>query len=452
MRGPKLIALALVALAVGAFILFFERHQPTTDERLERADRVFPELDVDDVTTVELVTSHGPVHLVRNADTDEWRLEVPIAFAADSVSVRSLLESLAALKVERTLPLGEVSLADYGLEVPLLSAVLVDSKGRRFELSIGDETPLGSRRAVRRGDEQSLVMTTDSFVAKLDQELDGWRSRKVVDVAEHQLASIEVETADDRIRAVQLKGRWQLLEPLADLADEKQIRALVSDLDTLRVREFLPSDSDPAAFGLDRPEYRLLLVRSDGDDPVTLELAAPAADETTGTVVCRRDNKDLFTVPDSIRTRLAKAPVLWRSAEVWPFETWDVTKIKLTGGTEEVVLDQDDGVWRFADDGGDADEVEVRRRLNALSELKVEDFDLLLPPTEALGSVTLEFEDDDVDPVTITFYAPLETGGHAGVTVSARDTVMGTDEATVETIIGDLGAFRPKVESPPSDE
>ena len=48
--------LVVVVAALGAFIFFVERHQPTTAERLERIDRVFTELDEDavDVTVVDL--------------------------------------------------------------------------------------------------------------------------------------------------------------------------------------------------------------------------------------------------------------------------------------------------------------------------------------------------------------------------------------------------------------
>jgi hypothetical protein len=451
MRGPKLIILALVAVTAAVFIVFFERHQPTSEERRQRADRVFPGLETDEVVAVDLATGHGPVSL-RRGDDGGWRLEAPVEFVADEVSVRSLLRSLEALEAERELPLAETSLADHGLEEPALSAVMVDADGRRFELEVGEATPLGDRRAVRRDGGDEVIITTGAFVANLDRELDHWRSREVVDVLENELAAIEIDAGDDRIHAVRVDGRWQLLAPLEDLAGTRQISSLVSELDTLRVSEFLPADADPAALGLDRPEYEVLLIRADGTDPTTLELAAPSPDSSPGTVVCRRDGDAIFTVPDSIRTRLAKAPVLWRSSEVWPFETWDVERLEIAGDGAAIAVERTDLGWQVAG-GGEADEVEVRRRLGALAELEAAEYDLLLPPTPVLGSVTLGLEGDDAGPVVYTFYAPLEEGGHAVVKVSARDTVMGVKAAPVESIVGDPGALRsPVAESPATGE
>ena len=441
MRGIKLIVLALLAAAAAAFIVFWERHQPTSDERRQRADRVFPGLEADRVVAVDLVTGDGPVSL-RKDDDDGWRLEAPVEFAADEVSVRSLLRSLEALEAERELSLAETSLAAHGLEEPALSAVLVDADGGRFELDVGDPTPLGDRRAVRRAGGDEVVITTGAFVANLDRKLDHWRSREVVEVLENQLAAIEIASAGDRIHAVRVDDRWQLLEPVEDLADTRQISSLVSELDVLRVSEFLPADSDPAALGLDNPEYEVLLIRADGSDPTTLELAAPRPGAASGAVVCRRDGDEMFTVPDSIRTRLAKAPVLWRSPEVWPVETWDVERLEIAGDGGAIALERGDLGWQVAGDGGAADEVEVRRRLGALAELEAADYDLLLPPTPVLGSVTLGLEGDDAEPVVYTFYAPLEVGGHAVVKVNARDTVMGVEATPVETIVGDLDARR----------
>jgi len=41
MRPGRLLAFTLLVAAVAAFVWFVERKQPTTDERRERADRLF---------------------------------------------------------------------------------------------------------------------------------------------------------------------------------------------------------------------------------------------------------------------------------------------------------------------------------------------------------------------------------------------------------------------------
>jgi hypothetical protein len=450
MRSKNLIILVVLAAVLGGYILFVERHKPTTEEIEERADRVFPDIDREAIVSLELTTSHGRFRL---AKTDgEWRLVEPMDWPADPTAVEALLASIANLDVERTLELGEVSLADHGLDPPGLGLVMIDAGDRRFELAVGNETPLGSKRAVRRSGDDAVLLTSDLFVDDLDRELDQWRSRDVVDVFETGVASIEIDAEGDRIHLVRTDERWQLLEPLADLGDRDQVRSLISELNSLRVSEFLAPDSDLVELGLDAPSYRVLIVRSDGGEPITLELGAVLDSGGAATVACRRNGADIFRVPDSLRVRLSKAPVLWRSPKVWPLSTWDVKRMTIAGADREVVLESADGLWRL-EGGAEAVPAAVRKRLNALADLEVREFDLLLPPTRVTGSVVLELEGGNgIDELTYTFYAPLEEGGHAVVTVSARDNVMGIDAAVVESIVGDLDDLTPEVDESPAEE
>ena len=229
---------------------------------------------------------------------------------------------------------------------------------------------------------------------------------------------------------------------MADLADAEQMRSLVSELNALRITEFIPGDADPAVLGLDRPEYRVVLETVDDSPPVVLELVAPAAEGDP--IVVRRDGKDAFRVSDGIRTRLGKAPVLWRSAKVWPFSSWGVSKVEIASGDDEIVMDRVDGLWQLSG-GGETDGAEVRRRLNALADLEAREHDLMLPPTEVMGSVILVLDNAELgaEGVTYTFHAPIEEGGHAAVTVSSRANVMGVDAAVAETVLSDLDGLRP---------
>ncbi len=450
MRSRNLIIMAVVVVAVGGFIFFVERHQPTTVEVAERADRIFPELDDDAAVAVEIEGSHGPIRMALVDDV--WRLVEPLEWEAEKTAVRSLISAFANLDSERRLPLGEVDLADYGLDDPALEVVLVDSEGRRFALSVGDAMPLGANRAVRRGADEEIHLSPEAFVAALDREIDDWRSRDVIDLLEHDLATIDVETSEDRIVMVKDDGRWQLQEPLADLADRDQIQSLISELNVLRISEFLPADGEPFEFGAEEFGFRVVLTRVGGEEAVTLELTAAGEGEGAGTVFCRRNGEDVFVVSDSIATRLSKAPVLWRSDKVWLFSSWDAATVEFATGSEEIAVRETDGLWQF-EDGGDADTTEIRRRLNALADLVVREHDLVLPPTEVMGSAILVLDNDrGAEGLTYTFYAPMEEGGHAAVTVSARANVMGVDAVTVETILGDLDKLRPPVGEPPTEE
>lgn len=456
MKPRNLIVLAVVVAAVGAYIFFYERHQPTSDEARERAEKVFPDLDRDSVTSLEIRNSHGDFRFVRSGG--EWRLTSPIDFPADSSTVGSLLSSLSNLKQERRLTPSEVDPREYGLDAPALFVAAGADDGTRFALEVGDETPLGSNRAVRRSGDEEFFLCSDYFVTDIDQALDDWRSRDVVDVAAGDLASLQVVSGADRIHLVRSDDDWRLMEPIQDLADGTHVSNLVSNLNALRIEEFLDDGADPAEFGLDEPEYRVTLVRTEGGGPTQLEFGRTREQDGATRIACRRDGSEYFWVNDVAAARLAKAPVLWRSQKVYQFDTWNAERVTIADDTTEVVLTRSEGLWTSAE-SGELDYGAVQDRLSKLASLEARDFDLTPPLTEQLGRVELELKqtsgDDASTPVDLsyTFYRPMEEGGDAMVTVSARDTVMSVDAETVREILADPSSlFEEKAHETPDDE
>jgi hypothetical protein len=427
MKPRNLIILAVIVLVVGAYILFYERHQPTSDERAERSDKLFPTLERDEVGSIEIHNSHGEFHLVRSGD--DWRLITPIDFAADTATVNSLLGSLLGLRQERRLEADEVDPGAYGLDEPQMHVILSTADDERLSLEVGQETPLGSNRAVRISGDDAVIICAGWFASDLDKELDSWRSRDVVD-------------------------EWRLLEPVSDLADGDHLQNLISNLSSLRVEEFLDDELNPSVLGLDSPEYRVTLIRSEGGDTVELEFGTTREQDSATQVACRRNGRDVFWANDVAATRLAKAPVLWRASKLYDFNTWDAEMLTISSDGQRLRLDRSEGLWQ-EESGGELDYTAVQDRLSKLAELEVREFDLMQPLTEEMGRLELGLEatDDEAEARTIsyTFNRPLAEGGDALVTVSTRDTVMSVDAAEVYAILSDPDSLR-KPEEPEVEE
>jgi len=445
MKNRNLIILALVVVALGAYVFFYERHQLTTEEQAERSEKVFPDLERDRVTAVDVRNAHGEFRMEKQGD--DWQLVKPIDFPADSSSVGSVLSSVVNLKEERRLQPGEVDPAAYGLDAPESSVTLTTDDGGVFELRVGKETPLGSNRAVQISGFDGILLSPGWFAKDIDKDLDGWRSRDLVDVTESKVASLEVTTADDRIHAVRDGDLWRLLEPLEDEADPDQIRNLISDLNGLRIKEFLDDAPDPSELGLDPPSYRVTIVRSEGADPVRLDFGATRKQDDATEVACRRGTDEYFWVTDGAATRLAKAPVRWRSIKVHDFQTWDAEELTISTPSSTVTLTRDDSLWRLPD-GGELDYTGIQDRLRELAGLEAIEFDLMAPVTEKMGGVELALKpassDDDAEPkrVSYAFYRPLTEGGDAIATVSTRKTVMSVDPEKVAQILEDPESLR----------
>jgi len=454
MKNRNLLILAIIVVVLGAYVLFYERHQMTTEEKAERTDMIFPDLDRDRVVAVDIRNSHGEFRIEKRGD--DWRLVSPIDFPADSTAVGSMLSSVVNLKEQRRLEAGEVEPAAYGLDRPELSVTLTTEDDFIVELLVGDKTPLGSNRAIQISGDAGIILCSEFFVDDIDKELADWRSRDLVDVAVTDVASVQVVAGSDRIHAVRQGDSWRLLEPLEDVADQDHMRNLLQDLNNIRIEEFLDGAPDQVALGLDAPSYRITIVRSDGANPVRLDFGAINEENGSTRVACRRGEDEYFWVSDAAAIRLAKAPVRWRSATVHHFDTWDAEALTISTGDATVTLERSEGLWR-SPDGGELDYTAVQDRLRALADLEAIEYDLVDPITEEMGMVELAFKGDsaaeEADPVRVSyvFHRPLTEDGDAIAVVSTRGSVMSVDSEKVAEILADPELLR-KQEPEPEPE
>jgi len=418
MRNRNLAILVVAVVVLGAFILLHERHLPTTDEAGEQVDRVFPGLERDDIQAVEVVNRHGAFRLDRVGDG--WRLMEPGPYDADQGAVNAILEQ------------------------PELEVVLHTAKGESYRLEVGAQLPLGARRPVAR-EGGGVMICRSGFAASLDKDLEGWRSRDVVDIFSDQVAAVEVETGAVRAHAAREGRQWQLLEPIRDLAARDHISSLIADLNALQVKEFVDG-GDSGEMGLEAPRHTVTLIRTDAEEPVVLEFGATRDRDGTTLVACRRDGGETFWVDDGAEQRLAKPPVLWRSRTLYPFDSWNVERLTLTAAGTTVELMREAGLWQLAD-GGEADTGEATSRLTRLANLETTEFDLVDLGARELGRLELAMRspgaDEGVPPELIeyVFLAPLEEGGDASVRVTGRSGLLGVAAGEVEQLLGDLDSL-----------
>ncbi len=436
MRGKSLLILSVLVVVLGAFIWFYERHQPTTEESKEAAEKVLPGLKQDEVRSIAI--QRGEDHFLLVKKGDDWRLSLPVDYPADESAVNSLLSALTNVKVERKLAAGDVDPKAYGLDQPAFVVTLEQTNGQKKTLTVGQEEPLGNNRAVTL-DGKSVELVSKWFTSSLDKDLDGWRSHEVVQLLDDQVASLEIDAGSNRIEAVRDGNLWRLLEPVRDLADRDQIRNLISDLNSVRVQEFVDEGSaPPETLGLDHPRYRVKVVRTKGAEPVVLEFGAKRTVKDKHQVACRRNGSEVFWVTDRAEVRLGKAPLLWRSKIVYPFDTWNVDGVTVASGGEKAELERSDKGWTCG--GHEADSTGVFSRLSKLARLEADGFDLVSSGTESLGQVTVrlkpaEGQKGQGTEITWTFFAPMRQGGRALVEVSGRDTRMSVDADVVRGLL-----------------
>jgi hypothetical protein len=434
MRYVRLIALAMVVLGLGAYIFFFERHQPTTDQRKEQEGKLFATLDQAKARHIVVTNAKGRFELAK--DKDNWSLVAPLADQANTSAVTSLLSTLSTLKSERTLEAKEVKLADFGLDKPLLSVTVEDDGGKSYALKVGNELPLGNNRAAMT-DAGHVYMISKWIANDLDKDLAGWRSDELAQVFAGDVASATVARAGSRVALAHTGSVWTLTEPVADLADRERADGLVGDISAARIKEFVDAPGPFADYGLEPPAVSVTLIRR-GEKAAPIQLAFGINRDKDGAkqVACKRGERVLWVDAKAVERAVAD-PAEWRSKKLVQFDSWSADGLVMTAGAAKASLERKDGIWRAA--GAEVDSDAVSRRLGVLSDLAVLAFDKPKPTGAPAGTVKLTIEGPSA--IDASFYLEPE----AVAVVSGRSGALAVDAGKVKELLADPASLaKPK--------
>lgn len=427
MRPSRLLTLLLVVVGLGAFIYFFERHQPTTERRRELQDKVFPGLEQDDIERLSVRNADGSYELVRREG--EWFLTAPVEDRADSGAVSGLGWSLTSLKAERVLDPEDVDLAAYGLVEPELEVSAWTRDGRERRLFMGDVMPLGHARAAMTGDGR-VMLVGGAIATDLRRDLAGWRSTDLARVWEADVAAISIQERGRVVHLVRSPGVWSLTSPIDDIADRERVQGLLSDLSGARIREFLEEPPALAVLGLEPPEQELTVVRREDAPPLQLAFGRERTVDGELQVACRRGDQ-LLWVDQSAVKRLSGDHDRWRSPRLLPFESWAAEFLDLESDGTSVVLRRDGFRWNA--EGVEVDGEGIRDRLTALSQIMVRSFVEEPPRGELLGRVKVTTADEAVLEAEFFSY-----GERAAVKVQGRSGTLLVDAEPVRGVFEDI--------------
>lgn len=446
MRYLRTILLAVAVLALGAFIYFFESHQPTTEERQERSDKVFASFDQEKMRRIVITNPSGRFELRK--DANEWRLAAPIADLANQGAVAGLLSSLAGLKSERSLPVAEAPLASWGLDAPPLAVVAETEAGQSYTLKLGKPAALGSARAATT-DGRFVSFVAGMIATDLEKGLKDWRSDQLIDrLYSAEVAAITITFSGVRVVLSHSGSLWTMTEPVADLADRDRAEALIGDLSAVTVKEFVDAPGPLAGYGLD-PRAFDVTIRLTGEKaaPITLSFGNERDGQGGKEIACRRGERVLFIDAKAIERAQAGAAD-WRSRKLVQFDSWAADSLTIEAGAARVTLQRKDGT--FTNGSVVVDQEPVQQRLSALADLDVKAFDQATPKGVPLGTVKIKAEGGAA--VEASFFAGA-TPGQAVAVVPGRSGALAVDAERVKELLANptaLGKAKPAVTPVPS--
>jgi len=466
MKPRTLLVLLVLVLGLGAFIWFYERKLPSSEERAEIGRKVFNELQKDEVTAVAIDSAKGTVRLERAGPAKpakatakekkggvspepavEWRIARPFAGRADSFAVDRLLQAVAGLEKTRTLD--AVDPKAVGLDRPRATVRLTTGTGERV-LRLGAEVPPGGTLIAGVEGRKGAYVVSDSILTEVEKPPGEWRDRLVFRGDREAIQRIALTgAAGGPVVLVRRPDGFWLEHPFADRADRDLVDGLLSDLTGLTAERFLDGSQLPAkAAGAGET---VEVAFSGGAAPVRIELGGPvtggAAPEgqPSGELSYARAGDTVFEV----RTRLAEAarrsPADWRALQLSAFQIHQIDSATVRDGGGAMELTRAGTDWK--------------RDATVISYLPVSDLlfavvgaraDRLLGAAEApraglqAPALTFELRTRDAGKETLTLYPPVQGGAPARA--SGRESVLMLPADTFQKIqakVKDVREARP---------
>lgn len=207
----------------------------------------------------------------------DWFIAKPYTWPANPFVVNPLLNDLRFLGDEGSFSVEEAktagsTLADYGLENPMLTLSVSDDAGTHV-LKIGKETPDARGVYVLSPDGTQIILAKTSLLKNLSKKLDDFRSPEVFSMAGYEVRSLSVriETKgghEQRIGltrtrrdAVREDGKteygWRFETPIAAEAETQKVEQRLKSLIELKFKSFPVGDlALLEASGLKSPAMR----------------------------------------------------------------------------------------------------------------------------------------------------------------------------------------------------
>ncbi len=346
MPTRKLLILTASFLALLAFVVFYERHQPTTDEA-NRAKKKLVDFKPETLERIVVERQDLP-KLDLHKKENRWILAGKTGGPADSPSVDSLVSDLNRLEVVGE-TLSKFDPKEFGLEKPRVTVTLSFKDGSSRKVLVGNEIPGTDTTAAAVDGQFGPVRFAPT--ATLLKPLDDFRSKSLFEDPPSDWTRITIQKGPNKVVLGRAKndtpnspGTWMIEEPVKDLASRSFLEQITADLAATRISEFPPANPvEYPRIGL-KPPLVSLTIQKEGDVLTRVGLGAAKAG-ADGKIYGLKDEL-LVLVDDRAMENLGKEFSAFREGKVLPVDAWTVDRMSFEMGDSRLGAEKVEGQWR----------------------------------------------------------------------------------------------------------
>jgi uncharacterized protein DUF4340 len=353
MNSKSTLGWLLLALGLFAYIVFFERHSKAPASGTDLARRLFPDLEPDKVTSVEILRSNTVIRAERT--NDQWRLTRP-AYPAQATAINNWLALLGSLNQRAYLTAQELlaqpgGLADFGLETPI-ATVNVQQAARRFQFRLGSKTTVGDMLYLQQVGSDGAHVTEAALLDRLPQTATDWRDPQFLDLAGLDFNRLQVRAGEPRFEmqrdsATQI---WRLTRPRSARADNGLLQQVLQQLQTVRISRFVSDvpGGDLEPYGLQPPALTLVFAR-ETNTVLTVELGKSPTNEPAVVFARRSNYPNIVTVPKQVLDLLRAPYTEFLDRRLIEFTPAAVHRIEARAAESFALEKQPNGRWQVVE-------------------------------------------------------------------------------------------------------
>ena len=389
MKSKTTLVLLVITAAVFAYMFFYERKAPTTEEAKRQAQNVvnFSREKIDGI-----VIQNGDDKIDLRRRDKKWRLETPIKEQADSSLIENLLLDLESWQKDATIPAKELEadkgkLNEYGLSKPKLRLKLRGKDAPR-EILFGKDAALEGKMYVRLENSKETFLAAQSIKKEIEKKATEFRDRKLTDLITAQVSRVVLKTAAGEMELQKKGDHWEIVKPLRARGDDQKIADLIAQMTTARIQQFVADDrGDLHPYGLAEPRGSITLFAQDdksagrtdssrGEQGQVLQIGGAAEKEKDQVYVRFSARAFVYTLPKKIEEILNTKPNDVRDRHLVRIDTNILDRITIDApGKGKTVLARKEENWTIGSrKNAPANSSEVRRLIDTLQNEQVTKF------------------------------------------------------------------------------
>lgn len=300
------IILLVVLLAVAAGGVYLASNFAPPPEEVQSTTVKIFDYTTEDIERVDIELREGESYTVTYDAANKTYAIVgePSGIAYSQGSLRDVYSAATQLSADKVVEEDVQDMSPYGLDKPYATMTVHHNSGQSFVIDLGNKLPTGSGWYLRQQDSNTVYTVSDGAGTRMSRTKGSMRDLALLpsvkaDTAEYILIqkrdgqSLELKSEASAISI----NNWQFVEPAGLEADGEAVLTLSQSIAGVKLKAYVDTPADLAAYGLSEPAATVTLRDTDGNT-LTFDVGDAATDTTT--YVRLPGSQDVYTMENSV--------------------------------------------------------------------------------------------------------------------------------------------------------